>query len=106
MKLAGLYHAAINWIGDGTGAADSLLHVHAGLAVLFLARILTRRWLATPVPFLVVCTAELFNEVMDPVHFGYWPPDTLNDVIQTLFGPLVLMLGLRWRRAHENAPRN
>lgn len=105
MNVAALYHAAINWVGDGTGAADSLLHVHAGLAVLFLARVLTRQSLATPVPFLIVCMAELFNEVMDRVHFGYWPPDTINDVVQTLFWPLVLMLGLRWRRAHDVARR-
>ena len=37
---------------------DSLLHVHAGLAILFLARLVTRRSLATPIPFLVVVAAE------------------------------------------------
>jgi hypothetical protein len=102
MSPAELYHAATMWIGDGTGAADSLLHVHAGLAVLFLARIVTRRSLATIVPFAIVCAAELFNEVMDRIHLGYWLwPDTISDVVQTLFWPLVLMLGLRWRKAHD-----
>lgn len=101
MTLSKHYHDLIMWIGDGTAAADSLLHVHAGLAVLFLARIVTRRSLATPIPFAVVCAAELLNEIMDRLHLGHflWA-DTISDVVQTLFWPLVLMLGLRWRRAH------
>lgn len=105
MDFADYYHRLVTWIGDGTGATDSLLHVHAGLAVLFLARIVTRRSLATPVPFLVVCAAELANEVMDRLAFGSWRlDDTALDVVNTLFWPLVLMVGLRWRRARESAP--
>ena len=38
MNLAQRYHDIILAIGDGTGASDSLLHVHAGMAVLLLAR--------------------------------------------------------------------
>lgn len=105
MDLPNLYHDLIVWIGDGTGASDSLLHVHAGLAVLFLARIVTRRSLATPVPFLVVCAAELANEVLDRLAFGAWRwEDTIPDVVNTLFWPFVLMVGLRWRRAREAKP--
>lgn len=104
MDLPALYHRVIVWIGDGTGASDALLHVHAGLAVLFLARIVTRRSLATPVPFLVVCAAELANEVLDRLAFGAWRwDDTLLDIVNTLFWPFVLMVGLKWRRAREAA---
>jgi hypothetical protein len=102
MQLAQTYHAAIIWIGDKTGASDTLLHVHAGLAVLFLARLITRRSLATPIPFAIVCLAEAFNETMDWLALGSWNwAHTLSDVAHTLFWPLVLMLGLRWRRAHK-----
>ena len=102
MDFPTLYHRIIVWIGDGTGASDSLLHVHAGLAVLFLARIVTRRSLATPVPFLVVCVAELANEVMDRLNHGSWRwNDTLLDIANTLFWPFVLMIGLKLRRARE-----
>ena len=105
MDLPSLYHDVINWIGDGTGASDSLLHVHAGLAVLFLARVVTRRSLATPVPFLVVCVAALANEVMDRLNHGSWRwDDTLLDIANTLFWPFVLMIGLRLRRARELRP--
>ncbi len=101
MNLPQLYHHVIMWIGDGTGAPDALLHVHAGMAILFLARIVTRRSLATPLPFLVVCAAEATNEVLDRLALGYWNyGDALVDVANTLFWPFVLMVGLRWRRAH------
>src|SRR5690606_21907823 len=99
------YHAFILWIGDGTGAPDSLLHVHAGMAILFLARLVTRRSLATWTPFLIVCLAEAGNEIMDRLTFGSWRPrDTLFDVFNTLFWPFVLRIGLRWRRAHDYYP--
>jgi hypothetical protein len=105
MDIPTYYHELIVSIGDGTGAPDSLLHVHAGLAVLFLARLVTRRSLATPVPFLVVVAAELGNEVLDRLTFGGWRiQDTAFDVANTLFWPFVLMVGLRWRRAHERPP--
>ena len=107
MDFATFYHRLIVWIGDGTGASDSLLHVHAGMAVLFLARLVTRRSLATPVPFLVVCVAELANEVLDRIAFGAWRwEDTVLDIVNTLFWPFVLMVGLRLRRSRESlAPR-
>ena len=105
MNIPGFYHEIIIAIGDGSGAPDSLLHVHAGLVVLFLARLVTRRSLATPIPFLVVVAAEFANEIMDRLSFGSWRlQDTGFDIVNTLFWPFVLMVGLRWRRAHELAP--
>ena len=105
MSFPALYQELINAIGDGTGASDSLLHVHAGLAILFLARLISRRSLATPIPFLVVVVAEAANEIMDRLTYGSWRvQDTALDIVNTLFWPFVLMVGLRWRRAHDIAP--
>ena len=102
MNIPTFYHDIIVSIGDGTGASDSLLHVHAGLAVLLLARLVTRRSLATPVPFLVVCAAAFANEIMDRLTFGSWRvEDTSFDVLNTLFWPFVLMVGLRLRGARN-----
>lgn len=102
MNVVDLYHRFIIWLGDGTGASDSLLHVHAGMAVLLAARLITRRSLATPVPFAVVCIAELVNEVLDRIHDGTWLwGDTALDVLNTLFWPFVLMVGLRIRRSRS-----
>jgi hypothetical protein len=105
MNIPALYQALVTAIGDGTGASDSLLHVHAGLAILFLARLITRRSLATPVPFLVVVVAEVGNEIMDRLTYGSWRvADTGLDLVNTLFWPFVLMVGLRWRRARDLPP--
>lgn len=101
MNLPALYASLIQQIGDGTGMADTVLHIHAGMAVLFLARVVTRRSLATPVPLLVVVAAEAANEIMDRLQYGSWrPADTLGDIANTLFWPTVLFVGLRWRKAH------
>jgi len=105
MEPIALFASLVRSIGDGTGASDSLLHVHGGLFVLFLARIVTRQSLATPVPFLVVLVAALAKEVMDRLAYGSWRwEDTLPDIANTLFWPLVLMVGLRLRRAREIRP--
>lgn len=98
MTLPALYHRFIVWIGDGTGLPDTILHIHAGLAVLMLARLVTRRSLGTFVPLSVVVAAEAFNEVMDRLTFGSWRwPDTLSDIANTLFWPTMICLGLRLR---------
>lgn len=102
MNPVDLYESITRAIQDETGASDSLLHVHAGMAVLLVARILTGRSLATPIPFLVVCVAAVANEVLDRITHGFWRPrDTVLDIINTLFWPFVLMVGLRIRRSRE-----
>ena len=39
-ELAQRYHAWIIWLGEITGQSDTVLHIHAGMAVLVLARLL------------------------------------------------------------------
>ena len=100
MNIPALYAQLIKAIGDGTGVADTLLHVHAGMAILILTRVITRRSLATPLPLAVVAAAELGNEVLDRLHYGSWRwDDTLSDIANTLFWPTILFLGLRMSRA-------
>jgi lipoprotein signal peptidase len=84
MNIAAWYHGIIDWIGDGTGLPDTILHIHAGLAVLMLARLVSGRSLGTLVPLSVVAAAELGNEIMDRLFFGSWRwPDTLADFAHT-----------------------
>ena len=100
MDIAAFYADLIRQIGDGTGMADSLLHVHAGMAVLILTRIVTGRALSTPVPILAVAVAEAANELLDRIYWGSWRwPDTSLDIVNTLFWPTVIFLGLRLRTA-------
>lgn len=98
MNIPTLYHQFIDWIGDGTGMADSLLHVHAGMAILLVSRLVTRRSLGSWVPLSIVAAAEFANEVLDRLHFGSWRwSDTLADVANTLFWPVVICMALRLR---------
>jgi hypothetical protein len=99
MTPATLYSRLALWIGDGTGASDTVLHIHAGMAVLLFVRVLTGRSLATPWPLLAVYLAELANEIMDYFAHGAILPDTLSDILNTVFWPTVLFIGLRVRRA-------
>ena len=63
-----------------------------------IARLVTRRSLGHAVPWTVVAIAEVFNEAMDRLHYGSWRwPDTASDVVNTLFWPTVICIGVRWR---------
>ncbi len=98
LDFPAIYHRWIDWIGDGTGLPDTVLHIHAGMAILLVARVLTRRSLGTFVPLSIVALAEAANEVLDRLNFGSWRlPDTMSDVAHTLFWPLVICLAVRVR---------
>ena len=102
MNVVAWYETMTLAIGDETGASDSLLHVHAGMAILLIARIVTGRSLATPIPFLVVAVAAVANEILDRINHGYWrPADSALDLLNTMFWPFVLMVGLRIRRSRD-----
>lgn len=97
MDIPGLYHSFILWIGDGTGLPDSLLHLHAGMAVLLIARAVSRRSLGTFIPFWAVVVAEGANETLDYLNYGMRWADTLSDIANTLFWPLIISLAVRLR---------
>jgi hypothetical protein len=97
-----VYRGITPYIAAETGASDSLLHVHAGMALLFFVRVETRRSLATWVPVSVVFLAAVLKELIDMWANGYWQtPDSWLDILNTVFWPMALMVGLRWRRAHD-----
>ena len=96
--LATNYHRMIDWIGDGTGLPDTLLHIHAGMLLLMLARLVTRRSFGTFIPWYVVAAGEAFNEIMDRLNYGSWRwEDTSSDIVNTLFWPTMICLGVRLR---------
>ena len=98
MNLAKSYHDIILWIGDGTGLPDAILHIHAGLAVLMIARVVFGRSLGTFIPFGFVVLAEAANEILDRLAFGAWRwSDTITDIGNTLFWPFVISLAVRVR---------
>lgn len=85
-------------IQNDTGLANTILHIHAGMLILCLARILLRHRLGSMLPFLSVVALELINEIIDYSNHGSWRwHDTSVDVISTLFWPLVISLAARIR---------
>ena len=112
MDLAKWWTDFTVWVGDGTGLPDTILHVHAGMAVLLVARLVTGRSLGTLIPLSVVVAAEGANELLDRIHYGSWRwSDTLGDVANTLFWPIVICLAVRLRpmvardvASHSTAP--
>lgn len=106
MTLPQLYHSWITWIGDGTGLPDAILHIHAGLAILLLVRLVTKRSLGTFIPFAAVVVAEFGNELMDYLTYGMRWADTLTDLGNTFFWPFVISLGVRLRpMAQQDRPQ-
>lgn len=97
MDIPGLYLSWINWIGDGTGLPDSILHIHAGMIVLLVARVLSGRSLGSFIPFAFVVVAEFGNEFLDYLNFGWRTADTLTDLANTFFWPFVISLCVRLR---------
>ena len=96
--LVEYYHQAKLWIGDGTGAPETILHIHGGLAVLMIARIVTRRSLGSFFAWWIVLAAELLNELLDRITYGSWRwADTFSDIGHTMFWPTVICLAVRWR---------
>lgn len=110
MDIPVLYHSLINWIGDGTGLPDSILHIHAGVTVLLIARMVSRRSLGTFIPFAAVVAAEFANELMDFLNYGWRLDDTLYDLANTFFWPFVISLAVRLRpmgdRDHSQLSRS
>jgi hypothetical protein len=98
MSLPSTYHTFIDWIGDGTSLPDTILHIHAGMSVLLIARVLSVRSLGTFIPLSFVALAEGANEIMDRLEFGSWRwTDTLSDIGNTLFWPTVICIAIRIR---------
>jgi hypothetical protein len=97
MSIPHLYHEWILWVGANTGLTDPMLHIHAGLAILLLVRVVSKRSLGTFISFWFVLAAELANELMDYLVNGLLLADTLSDLGNTLFWPFVISLGVRLR---------
>jgi hypothetical protein len=89
-----------------------VLHIHLGLAIYLLTCLLLRRPLGSTLPWLVVVLLELTNELSDFLRYyvSAWPwtaTNTIEDLVNTLFWPTVLVLLFhrqRSARAAEIAP--
>jgi len=101
MDLASHYSQFVNWLGGGGAMLDTVLHIHGGMTIMVVVRVLTGRSLATPWPLLAVVIAALTKEFVDFMSYDVIKPDSLNDIAHTLFWPTVLFVGLRVRRTRQ-----
>lgn len=101
MDLASRYSQFVDWLGGGGAMLDTVLHIHGGMMILLVTRVLTGRSLATPWPLLAVVIAAFAKEFVDYLSYDVIKPDTLSDIAHTLFWPTVLFVGLRARRARQ-----
>lgn len=85
-------------IADDTGLGNTILHIHGGMLVFLIARLISGRSIGTFVPFAAVLVLELINEGIDRINHGSWRvDDTMVDLASTLFWPFVLSLAVRLR---------
>lgn len=93
------YRDAKRHLGDVTGAAEDLLHVHAGLLIFVLAALVLRKKMRSPVPLALVVVFALLNEVIDALAGGSSRPiEPYVDFANTIFWPAILfLLARRWR---------
>jgi hypothetical protein len=88
-------------IANDTGLENTILHIHAGLLILMVVRLITRRSLGSFIPFAAVVVLELANELADRLNHGAWRwEDTTSDIVNTLFWPFVISLAVRLRPMH------
>jgi len=99
IHLISFYQQFAAVLEQETGASDTLIHVHAGMLVLLLARVVTGRSLGTVIPLSIVIVAAVGNEVLDYVYQGrLYERDAFFDLLNTVFWPFVLMIGIKARR--------
>lgn len=93
------------WLIGTTNLAQDALHVYVGMLVLVAGCLALRRPLGALLPLLLVLVAALAGEALDLRHelvkVGHWNwRESVHDVLNTIFWPLLLTLlaRLRWLR--------
>lgn len=105
MQISSEYASLVQWIRNNTDASDPVLHIHAGMVVLIVARLVTRYPLSHPVPFTVVAIVATANEVLNRLNFGSWRwNDTIADFLYSIFWPAMLFTLLAMQQRLERRP--
>lgn len=101
-----MYNALKTQLSELLGITKDALHIHIGLAIFLVAALVFRRPLWSWIPWLSLLAFEIANELMDAFHMHGGPfsievGGSLKDVLNTMFWPTVLLLGLRWRHCRN-----
>lgn len=80
-------------LGERTGMSESLIHVHAGLAIFVVTALLLKRRMRSWIPLAVVVTLALINELVDYKNGARWDLASSSlDFFNTILWPTVLFL--------------
>jgi hypothetical protein len=93
--LAELWIGYKTWLVDFVGLTNDAMHVHGSILILFVSAIVLRRRPDSIWCWLIVLTAELFNEYADLK--GLAPGEdsisaSVHDLYNTMFWPTVLLV--------------
>ena len=89
------YEHFATWFEAASGG-DRSAHLHAGLLIWLAASLILRVPLRDLRPLLVLAAAEAANEGADRYFHVSWRwPDTIGDIVMTMFWPIVIMVLLR-----------
>lgn len=103
MDLAQRYYELTELLSNNGQIPDTVLHIHGGMTILLAVRVITGSSLVTPRPLLAVVFAALTKEFADFVAYNQIRPDTVADILNTIFWPAALFIGLRLRLAVDRA---
>jgi hypothetical protein len=100
MEIASAYAQLTQEIVNVTGMTRPMLHMHAGMAIYLLGQLVLGTRRGSFLAILLVLQAELLNELLNKLHNGTWRwPDTREDIVLTLFWPVMCYMVSRYRRA-------
>lgn len=99
MEFARVYKEGIDQLVQVAGPAP-LLHVHAGLGIFLLVRLLATGRRSTSRALQAVIAAEMVNEALDWLAQspGWTVRDTASDILLTLLWPTAIVLVTQLRR--------
>ena len=82
------------------GISESLLHLHAGLAIFVVTALLLRKRMRSWIPLAVVVVLAMVNEMIDYRYSPGWDVGaSLKDLANTIVWPLILFLLARRSKA-------
>lgn len=106
MAIIDLYAQFTQFIVDATGMTRAMLHLHAGMTIYLAAQFFLRDRRSSIYALVIVVQVEILNEIMNWLHRGDWHwPDTISDVLLTIFWPTVCYgVGIYRRKRWNGAP--
>ena len=106
MSIIDLYAHFTQFIVDATGMTRAMLHLHAGMTIYLAAQFFLRDRRSSIYALVIVVQVEILNEIMNWLHRGDWRwPDTISDVLLTIFWPTICYaVGTYRRKKWKGAP--